>query len=761
MLHRKRFAAIAILASLCLTAFASATTFFVAPCGQDNWLGVQPSCAGPLGFKRTIQAAILAASDGDTIVVSPGTYVGTINFLGKDIHVVSSGGRDVTTIDGNGAGPVVRCTNGEGPSAILEGFTITGGVTVGSGAGMLNSFSSPTIVHCRFDGNFAALNGGGMSNFAASPTIVDTIFFGNGAGSLGGRPTSNGSGGAISSIGGALTLHGCLLQLNCATQAGGAIAAANGVAIEILDSTILQNCGIASENGSAGAIRMSGGTLSMIGTMVRLNTANGSPSIELNAVTDASFIACDFIENYAFLGGVGGAVRGIDSVASFFACSFESNSALEGGAVQVEGGTASFTFCGFVENVAYAPSGGDGGAIRAIDALVSIGLSSFSGNGATGAGGAVSAEHAMIVLDGGLFTENEAEVFGGAIHIGESALLVADGPVIEGGSAYAGAGLAGSAGSTIRIENATIRDNSGSLGGGVSVVGAASVIACTIEQNTALNGGGVAVFGDGFLRLANTRLRSNVASDSGAALFAEDAAELVNCLVHGNVAPFASGAIATWIAGSSLSIANSVVVANAGGGILNPGPGNLIKVVNSIVWNDFAEGGQFIGAPPQVVHSIVQGGFPGVAVIDEPPAFFNAAAGDFRLLPGSPAIDAGANAGVPLDALDLDGDGNHVELLPIDFTGAPRFRNASDTSPFECPGVATVDIGAYEAAGTAMTPPAIADLDGDGWVASSDLTILLASWGPCAVGCCAADLDIDGIVGSADLTILLAGWGPT
>jgi hypothetical protein len=46
---------------------------------------------------------LLAESDGDAIVVLPGTSVGTINFLGRDIRVVSRGVRDVATIDGNGA----------------------------------------------------------------------------------------------------------------------------------------------------------------------------------------------------------------------------------------------------------------------------------------------------------------------------------------------------------------------------------------------------------------------------------------------------------------------------------------------------------------------------------------------------------------------------------------------------------------------------------------------------------------------------------
>ena len=56
---------------------------------------------------------------------------------------------------------------------------------------------------------------------------------------------------------------------------------------------------------------------------------------------------------------------------------------------------------------------------------------------------------------------------------------------------------------------------------------------------------------------------------------------------------------------------------------------------------------------------------------------------------------------------------------------------------------------------TCTTRPA--DLDDDGYVGGSDLTLLIGSWGPCTTPC-AADLDGDGTVGGADLTRLLADW---
>lgn len=56
------------------------------------------------------------------------------------------------------------------------------------------------------------------------------------------------------------------------------------------------------------------------------------------------------------------------------------------------------------------------------------------------------------------------------------------------------------------------------------------------------------------------------------------------------------------------------------------------------------------------------------------------------LVDGSPAMNAGNNAHVPADRLDLDGDGDTAEPLPVDQRGG-RFARV----------FGTIDIGAFEA----------------------------------------------------------------
>ncbi len=68
-----------------------------------------------VGPGDSIQAAISGASDGDEIILAPGTYNETINFLGKAIWLHSSDRAEVTITDAQQQGsvvPAVRCNGG-------------------------------------------------------------------------------------------------------------------------------------------------------------------------------------------------------------------------------------------------------------------------------------------------------------------------------------------------------------------------------------------------------------------------------------------------------------------------------------------------------------------------------------------------------------------------------------------------------------------------------------------------------------------------
>ena len=148
---------------------------------------------GALRVRRgqSIQRAIDAAPwTGAALCVLPGTYKGLIDFKGKPINLVSSGGPGVTFLDGGGTGPVVSFKTGEGKDSILNGFTVRNGVA-NIGAGIYIKEASPTIRSSILTGNtatgqFGRGGGIGVTGVWAHPSITCTKFLGNTADYAGG-----------------------------------------------------------------------------------------------------------------------------------------------------------------------------------------------------------------------------------------------------------------------------------------------------------------------------------------------------------------------------------------------------------------------------------------------------------------------------------------------------------------------------------------------------------------------------------------------
>ncbi|MBJ6725341.1 chitobiase/beta-hexosaminidase C-terminal domain-containing protein [Geomesophilobacter sediminis] len=139
----------------------------------------------------TIQAAIDAAYNGDTVLVAPGTYLENIDFHGKNITVTSSGGADATIIDGNRNGSVVSLVSGETRASVLDGFSIRNGSASYNGGGIYVGNSSPTITNNKVYGNTGDF-GGGIAVYFGSPSIRNNSIYQN-SGDWGGGISLTGS----------------------------------------------------------------------------------------------------------------------------------------------------------------------------------------------------------------------------------------------------------------------------------------------------------------------------------------------------------------------------------------------------------------------------------------------------------------------------------------------------------------------------------------------------------------------------------------
>ena len=473
-------------------------------------------------------------------------------------------------------------------------------------------------------------------------------------------------------------------------------------------------------------------------------SAPGTSRLDGFTLTDgnADFVAVPYCS--------GGGLDLLRSSATLANCRFEHNDAFSsGGGMHVShGDDVVLVECDFVYNEAYEDHGG---AVHLDDSNTVLSCCDFVDNyGQQGGARAATGESCTLTVKDSAFLENDSAAFQG----GGGAVLLRDATDAE----------------AVFMNCLFAASEADGLGGGISVDGFdLAVIGCDFLYNRVSgDGGAVAFSGTGMTPLfVDCLFALQQCSGHGAGLYVDGAAaRVINCTFLGNSSHDGGGGIAHYgpVPSEPMEISNCVLWDNWSG-----------TSAGSALWLDTS-------ASVSVSYSDIEGGQSEVHVedgctlewgdgnIDADPLFVDPDGpddnpntwedNDYRLSPGSPCIDAGDNTAVPLDTLDLDGDGDTDERTPFDLDGNPRFVQDPLTEDTGVPDPPLyrfiVDMGAYE------YQFCFGDLDEDDDVDIADLAQLLASYGETAgMTYHDGDLDGDGDVDLADLAELLGTYGTT
>jgi hypothetical protein len=498
-------------------------------------VGSRPGCF------TTIQDAVNAASDGDTVMIAPGTYAGGVTI---DVSVTIKGAGAKETVI-SGGGPVL--TIGQAfadsePTVSISGVTMTGGVTHSSfaevfvGPGVIalgGGISVPpsanfgqgatvTIANSVITGNKAEPTTAIDSGLACPPDITITCINGD-------LPFAQAAGGGINTFG-PLTLTNTTVSDN---QVGGPVASDAGPAgifsaqggLTLENSSVTDNQAIAVEpNGrfaETGGVFVGSGTLTVDNSRISGNNASLSTSMP-NDIPDGTL---------AIGGGMN--LGGDVSPATI------TNTRISGNSISATNTVGD----------ANAFSGGlhTNGTFELSNDVISnntVTVATLDGSTGNAAGDSGAGEWAGTVTN--------TRVFGNSV----SASSVAGDAIADAGATIFAGTMANSAISDNHVQASSPHGSAIDRGGGLVAGDVITLRNTTVSGNTAdasglagfARGGGIFDVDEspngppgGLLTLINSRVTGNALSGSaaitlqGGGIFATNPVSLTNSMIVGNV----------------------------------------------------------------------------------------------------------------------------------------------------------------------------------------------------------------------------------
>jgi CSLREA domain-containing protein len=584
----------------------------------------------------------------------------------------------------------------------LTDCTVANNTATSGGGGGLFSTGTLTMTNCTVSGNTADI-GGGILNRGGTLALTNCTLYGN---------ASSFGGGGISTFGydsSKVTLTNCTLYGNKSTRTpGGGIYSFTGtftlnntiVAGNVLGGDIIGPTAVSGSNNLIGNSASAGGLKNGVnGNQVGVNPGLGAlgfwggPTETMLLVPNSP--AVDKGDSALIPPAIATDQRGVPR---------ENGAAVDIGAVESGVATLVVTTLADENDSTIDPAYGAGTSFREAIAFASADPYGDTITFNAGLAGTIAltavplpvlARDMTIVGPGAQLMTIDAQAAGGSILTIQSGVNASvSGLTLAHGNASAGGAILNH-GNLSLFDCALSANSADFAGGGIFNSGTLSVTDCTVSGNTGLFGAGLYNTGD--LSLTGSTLSGNTAQRYGGGVYNRGTLTVADTTLAGNSAGVSGGGIANAVA--TLTVNDSTLAGNSaagqGGGIWTLAAAALLN--NTIVAGS-PSGGDIVG-PVTGGHNIVQdaandgglingvnGNLVGVDPKLGPLGFHGGLTQTMILLTGSPAINAGDNALIPVGA-------------GADQRGAPR---TNDT---------TVDIGAVESGAFRIVVNTLADED--------------------------------------------------
>ena len=730
----------------------------------------------------TIQSGINSSTNGDTVLVQPGTYLENINFNGHNITVSSlilttqdTSYISQTVIDGDSSGSVVTINTEEDSTTVLKGFTITNGYA--SLGGGINCWSDAMLSNLIVTGNYATSMGGGMAT-GSNTTIQDVIITGNSAEGYGGgidcgdntnivnviiENNISMNGGGIYIFSGNINLVNVTITNNSADSWGGGIYCQYDAILELEHVTVKYNLAGVKGGGIYTTATNYGDSPNSCDLI--FDSENRS-NIFSNANTYGSNGSDIYADGYTL--APYSVILDTFSVmvpTGFYTFPYEdinfdllnAKNTVQVNAdlyVSPDGDNTNdgLTVDAPLKTIYYANS------IILADSLNPRTINLLEGeyspqtNGENFPIGILSYVSLVGVSEESVILNANYVSTVIRIDYSKSASLsnatITNGALTEYWIHYGG-GIRCFLSPNILLENLTVTNNSSDASsGGIRLGYCLNPILSnlTVTNNIASegNGGGIAIIVCENPTLSNSLISGNIAANNGGGIYSYNSDILLNnVVVTGNSADSGGGIYLDYSSATLSSVTIADNTANIGGAVYQDWS-KPITIMDSIFWSDSPEE-LFNPLPWQsdpitISYSNIMGGEEGFSGgqliwlegnIDADPFFVNPENHDYHLQEISPCIDAGDP--------DLDDDGITWENDPND----------------QDPDGTRMDMGAYYFDQTEGYCPVLGDVSDDGILDVLDIVIVVDCILNNTYDCPCADLDANGAIDVIDIVLLV------